>query len=55
MGDVYRVTVKIPREDTTIYVVGEKEKNFLMGVFKEYAVAEVIEIETRIENADTSD
>lgn len=45
VGKVFKITVKVP-ERTTEYVVGEKEKDFLVGVFKDRAVVEELRIET---------
>ena len=46
MGKIFRVLITVPAErlqERHTYVVGEKEKDFLVGVFKDKAVVEEIE------------
>ena len=37
MGKIFRVTVKVP-EKTSEYVVGEKEKDFMLKALKKYDI-----------------
>lgn len=43
VGKIFKVIVTIPAEHTTEYVVGEKEKDFLVKVFKDRAVVKELE------------
>jgi len=47
VGNIYKVIVTIPQEHTTEYVVGEKEKDFLVRVFKDKATVKLIETDTQ--------
>lgn len=47
MAKIFKVIVTIPQEHTTEYVVGEKEKDFLVQVFKDKATVELIETDTQ--------
>lgn len=45
MGNaVYRVTILIPFAEVSSYVVGEKEKDYFVKVFKDRAKVERIEL-----------
>lgn len=52
MGDVYRVTVAVPEKKVSVYVLGEKEKDFFLRVFKEYAKAEKLQCVGNTEESD---
>lgn len=49
MGNaVYRVTIEMPFVEVSSYVVGEKEKDYFVKVFKERAKVEKIELDNLI-------
>lgn len=43
MGKIFKITIVVPDERSTEYVVGEKEKDFLVKVFKDKAVVKELE------------
>lgn len=44
MGKIFRVKITVPTERFTEYIVGEKEKDFLVRVFKDKAVVEELDL-----------
>lgn len=51
VGSIYRITITNP-ESTTEYIVGEKEKDFFVRVFKDKAVVEILESDTQESSED---
>lgn len=47
VGKIFRVTIAVPTERFTEYVVGEKEKDYLVQVFKDKATVEELIIDTK--------
>ena len=53
VSKIFRVLITVPTSRFTEYVVGEKEKDFLVGVFKDKAVVE--ELDLRSEGLEKSE